>query len=88
MVGVAAGCNAPLAEHHVQRHIRRRPRSGACAPHRIGASSTTGTWLYALNQKGDSIVQFSIDQETGELTPTGNVAEIPTPVSLVFTTGG
>jgi 6-phosphogluconolactonase (cycloisomerase 2 family) len=46
----------------------------------------TGTWLYALNQKGDSIVQFTIDQETGELTPTGNVAEVPTPVSLVFTT--
>ncbi len=46
----------------------------------------TGTWLYALNQKGDSIVQFAIDQETGELTPTGNVAEVPTPVSLVFTT--
>jgi 6-phosphogluconolactonase len=46
----------------------------------------TGTWLYALNQKGDSIVQFAIDQETGELAPTGNIAEIPTPVSLVFTT--
>jgi 6-phosphogluconolactonase len=45
----------------------------------------TGTWLYALNQKGDDIVQFAIDQQTGELTPTGNVAEIPTPVSLVFT---
>jgi 6-phosphogluconolactonase len=48
----------------------------------------TGTWLYALNQKGDSIVQFAIDQETGELTPTGHVAAVPTPVSLVFTTGG
>lgn len=46
----------------------------------------TGTWLYALNQKGDDIVQFTIDQETGELTPTGNIAEVPTPVSLVFTT--
>ena len=46
----------------------------------------TGTWLYALNQKGDDIVQFAIDQETGELTPTGNTAEVPTPVSLVFTT--
>jgi 6-phosphogluconolactonase (cycloisomerase 2 family) len=46
----------------------------------------TGTWLYALNQKGDDSVQFAIDQETGELTPTGNVAEVPTPVSLVFTT--
>jgi 6-phosphogluconolactonase len=47
----------------------------------------TGTWLYTLNQKGDSIVQLAIDQATGELTPTGNVAEVPTPVSLVFTTG-
>jgi 6-phosphogluconolactonase len=47
----------------------------------------TGTWLYALNQKGDSIVQFAIDQQTGELRPTGNIAEVPTPVSLVFTTG-
>ena len=46
----------------------------------------TGTWLYALNQKGDDIVQFAIDQQTGELTPTGHVAEVPTPVSLVFTT--
>lgn len=44
----------------------------------------TGTWLYALNQKGDDIVQFTIDQETGELTPTGNVLKVPTPVSLVF----
>jgi 6-phosphogluconolactonase len=48
----------------------------------------TGTWLYALNQKGDSIVQFAIDEQTGELSPTGNSAEVPTPVSLVFTTGG
>jgi 6-phosphogluconolactonase len=48
----------------------------------------TGTWLYALNQKGDDIVQFAIDQDTGELTPTGHVAEVPTPVSLVFTTTG
>ena len=51
------------------------------------AFDPTATWLYALNQKGDSIVQFAIDQETGKLTPTGNVTEVPTPVSLVFTTG-
>ncbi len=48
----------------------------------------TGKWLYACNQKGDTIVQFAIDQQTGKLTPTGNTAEVPTPVSLVFTTGG
>ncbi|MEM7024193.1 MAG: lactonase family protein [Pseudomonadota bacterium] len=46
----------------------------------------TAAWLYALNQKGDNIVQLSIDQETGELTPTGHIIEVPTPVSLVFTT--
>jgi 6-phosphogluconolactonase (cycloisomerase 2 family) len=48
----------------------------------------TGTWLYALNQKGDTIVQLAIDQETGELTPTGSITEVPTPVSLVFRAGG
>jgi 6-phosphogluconolactonase (cycloisomerase 2 family) len=53
---------------------------------RVFQIDPTGTWLYALNQKGDSIVQLAIDQETGELTPTGNIAEVPTPVSLVFTT--
>jgi 6-phosphogluconolactonase (cycloisomerase 2 family) len=46
----------------------------------------TGTWLYALNQKGDSIVQFEISQETGELTPTGVIIDTPVPVSLVFKT--
>jgi 6-phosphogluconolactonase (cycloisomerase 2 family) len=46
----------------------------------------TGTWLFALNQKGDSIVQFTIDQQTGELAPAGNTTKVPTPVSLVFTT--
>jgi 6-phosphogluconolactonase len=44
----------------------------------------TGTWLYALNQKGDSIVQLAIDPATGELTPTGVLIETPVPVSLVF----
>jgi 6-phosphogluconolactonase len=47
----------------------------------------TGKWLYACNQKGDSIVQLAIDQKTGKLTPTGNITEVPTPVSLVFTNG-
>jgi 6-phosphogluconolactonase (cycloisomerase 2 family) len=33
-------------------------------------------------------VQLAIDQETGELTPTGSITEVPTPVSLVFRAGG
>lgn len=44
----------------------------------------TGTWLYALNQKGDTIVQLAIDQSTGELSPTGLITEAPVPVSIVF----
>jgi 6-phosphogluconolactonase (cycloisomerase 2 family) len=50
------------------------------------AIDPTGTWLYACNQQGDSIVQFAIDSSTGQLNPTGQVTETPTPVSIVFTT--
>ena len=52
------------------------PRSFAIDP--------TGTWLYVGNQAGDSIVQFEINQETGELTPTGHMVETIAPVALVF----
>jgi len=45
----------------------------------------TATWLYALNQKGDTIVQLAIDQSSGELSPTGLITEAPVPVSIVFT---
>jgi 6-phosphogluconolactonase (cycloisomerase 2 family) len=53
---------------------------------RGAAIDPTGTWLYALNQKGDTIVQFEINQETGELTPTGVVIDTPVPVSIAFKT--
>ena len=44
----------------------------------------SGRWLYALNQKGDTIEQFAIDSDDGSLEPTGHVTQLPTPVSLVF----
>jgi hypothetical protein len=44
----------------------------------------TGTWLYACNQKGDTIVQHRIDQSTGALIPTGLVTAAPTPVCIIF----
>ncbi|MEK9137958.1 MAG: beta-propeller fold lactonase family protein, partial [Bacteroidota bacterium] len=34
------------------------------------------------NQSTDTIVTFRIDQQTGKLTSTGHVAEVPTPVCL------
>jgi 6-phosphogluconolactonase len=46
----------------------------------------SGTWLYACNQQGDSILQFAIDQTSGQLSATGQVIETPTPVCIVFTT--
>jgi 6-phosphogluconolactonase len=46
----------------------------------------TGTYLYACNQKGDTIVQFAIDQASGELRATGRITETPVPVSLVWKT--
>lgn len=44
----------------------------------------TGRWLYAMGQKGDSIVQFYIDPNSGALTPTGFAATAMVPVSMAF----
>ena len=44
----------------------------------------TGTWLYAMGQKGDSIVQFHIDPNSGTLTPTGFSVSAMVPVSMAF----
>jgi 6-phosphogluconolactonase len=44
----------------------------------------TGRWLYACNQKGDTIVQFTIDQRTGQLSETGRVTKVPVPVAMAF----
>ena len=43
-----------------------------------------GDFLLAANQNSDSIVVFKRDQKTGQLSPTGNVAEVPSPVCLKF----
>lgn len=44
----------------------------------------SGRFLLAANQDTDTIVTFAIDQETGMLSETGYVAEVPTPVCLKF----
>ncbi len=51
---------------------------------RTMAIHPSGDWLYAVNQKGDSIVQFAIDPQRGTLTPTGLRTPITTPTGLVF----
>jgi 6-phosphogluconolactonase len=44
----------------------------------------TGTFLLAANQESNNIVLFRIDQSTGALTATGQVAQVPAPVDIVF----
>ena len=44
----------------------------------------TGKLLFAENQKSDNIVVFRIDQKTGQLTPTGKVLEVASPVCVKF----
>ncbi len=44
----------------------------------------SGTWLYVMNQKGDSIRQYSICQESGKLNFTGFEMASKTPSGMTF----
>ena len=52
------------------------PRSFAIDP--------SGKWLIAAGQKDNRIAVLKIDPKTGELTTTDQVAEVPTPVCVLF----
>src|SRR3984893_5837513 len=54
----------------------KEPRNFALDP--------TGKFLLAANQESNDIVVFRIDQSTGALIRTGQVAQVPTPVDIVF----
>jgi 6-phosphogluconolactonase len=49
------------------------------------AIDPTGAFLLVANQKSDNIVVFRRDLRTGRLSSTGQVAEVPSPVCLKFT---
>jgi 6-phosphogluconolactonase len=86
--------NHPLADSVVAFDIsdpRRAPRLIGHVTHDLAFPRTmsidpSGNWLYVLNQKGDSIVQFAIDPASGALRPTGRSTAITTPAGLVFRT--
>jgi 6-phosphogluconolactonase len=63
-----------LVEHESTRG--REPRNFAIDP--------TGKWLIAANQKSNTLAVFSIDQDTGALTPTDPLAQVGTPVCVLF----
>jgi 6-phosphogluconolactonase len=48
------------------------------------ALDPSGQFLFAANQKTENIVVFRINQETGDLTPTGTKIDVPTPVCIRF----
>jgi len=50
------------------------------------AIDPTGTFLLVANQKSDNIVVFRRDSDTGRLSFTGQVAQVPSPVCLKFST--
>jgi 6-phosphogluconolactonase len=44
----------------------------------------TGSFLFAANQDSGNIVVFRINPDSGRLTPTGQVVEVPSPVCVKF----
>jgi 6-phosphogluconolactonase len=48
------------------------------------AIDPTGKYLVAANQKSDQMVVFDVDQNDGQLKPTGQVVDVPAPVSILF----
>jgi 6-phosphogluconolactonase len=63
-----------LVEHELTRG--QTPRNFAIDP--------SGKWLIAANQRSGTLAVFSIDQSTGALTPVGPLAEVGSPVSVLF----
>jgi 6-phosphogluconolactonase len=55
-------------------------------PRFIGLTPS-GRLLYAANEVGDTVVTYRVDAASGRLTPTGQVVQTATPVTIVFTGG-
>jgi 6-phosphogluconolactonase len=55
-------------------------------PRFIGLTPS-GRLLYAANEVGDTIVTYRVDAASGRLTPTGQVVQSATPVTIAFTGG-
>jgi 6-phosphogluconolactonase (cycloisomerase 2 family) len=54
---------------------------------RFIALTPSGRLMYAANELGDSIVSYRVDAASGKLTPTGQVMQSLTPVTIAFTGG-
>jgi 6-phosphogluconolactonase len=55
-------------------------------PRFIGLTPS-GRFMYAANEDGDTVVTYRVDAASGKLTPTGQVVQTGTPVTIAFTGG-
>ena len=62
------------------RYVENHPTAGKFP--RNFAIDPTGNYLLVANQHSDTIVSFRIAPSSGTLTPTGYIAEVPSPVCL------
>jgi 6-phosphogluconolactonase len=53
---------------------------------RFVALDPTGRFLYAANENGDMIVTFALDTASGGHKPTGQLINVGSPVTIVFST--
>ena len=74
MYAIAADGKLTASGHEPTRG--KTPRNFAIDP--------TGKFLLAANQDSSTIAVFRIDEKTGKLTPVGDPAAVPTPVSILF----
>lgn len=63
-------------------YVAHQPTQGRTPRH--FAIDPTGAWLLAENQDSDTVAVFGIDAKTGRLTPTGQLLDVPAPVSASF----
>jgi 6-phosphogluconolactonase len=63
-------------------HVENNPAGGKTP--RNFSIDPTGSWLLVANEDSNDIVVFRIDGKTGQLTPTGDVIQVPSPTCLKF----
>lgn len=52
------------------------------------ALSPSGQYLLVANRRGDSVIVFQVDSDTGALTPTDHSVEVPEPTKVEFSGSG
>jgi 6-phosphogluconolactonase len=62
--------------------VQHAPTRGQTPRH--FALDPTGRWLIAANQQSGTLAVFSIDQNTGRLSPVGPLSSVASPANILF----